>query len=228
VRPTFSWLRKTAVSIRYMIGLVPEAAFTARIYQARQIICGQYANWASEMFPVNMPLSAFILCPEEAVASLDAGLHRLARGARGFALRPFQPAVGSASGHIFLDFDDPQNAKQAMPIRNLHSKVSQLLKEVYGVAVGSQGGDHEFKPRIFLMQQATLSEDAFLSAVVFAKGVVSELMSHPGESPMLWRAGGQLIMMRLESQAADVAPDGWIRGDWARDLRFNLVASHQL
>ena len=49
------------MSTRYGIDLVLDPAFTAKAYQTRQIVCGQYASWAAEMQMLRMPLTPFFL-----------------------------------------------------------------------------------------------------------------------------------------------------------------------
>jgi hypothetical protein len=67
----------------------------------------------------------------------------------------------------------------------------------------------------------------FDGAVEFARRVVQAVLRE--ESGLrTWHGAGQLILMRLESNAADAVADGWDQGHWARDLRWSLLASHRL
>jgi hypothetical protein len=219
------------MSVRYGIGLVPEPAFTARVYQARQIICGQYACWAAEMFPVHLPLAMFFRCPEEAVAPVSAGLERIAGQTRGLVLRPESSPVAAlpgAAGGIALDLVDPVNSWQDRPIRALQQAILQMLAKVEGVAREPQRGEPEFRPQVPLMQEAALPPDAFQGAVEFAKGVVREVLGMGQASPRPWTMGGALLLMRLESIAADAEAGGWEQGRWARDLRWSLTAACSL
>ena len=43
------------MSIRYGVSLLTDPDFTARLYRARQLICGQFACWAAEMHMVHLP-----------------------------------------------------------------------------------------------------------------------------------------------------------------------------
>lgn len=218
------------MSIKYGIGLVPEAAFTARVYQARQIICGQYACWAAEMFPLHLPLSGFFQCPEDAVASVSAGLGRVAQEARRLGRSTLMPQVAAlpgARGAIALDFVDPNPPRRQRPIRDLHQAVMQMLGEVYGVVPNLRDTGESFHPHIPLMQEARLPSEVFEGAVEFAKGVVQECLREESQL-RTWSGGGQLILMRLESNAADSAADGWDQGRWAADLRWSLLASYQI
>ena len=47
------------MSIRYGIDLVLQPSFTAKLYQTRQILCGQYCVWAAEMQMLRMALTVF-------------------------------------------------------------------------------------------------------------------------------------------------------------------------
>lgn len=218
------------MSFRYGIAVVPEAAFTAPVYQARQIICGQYASWAAEMFPVHLPLVDFFQCPEDAVESVAAGLGRVAKVPRGFSLRPYAApvvALPGVVGTICLDYANPNEQRPDRALRPLHQAAIQVLQEVYGVAPNLRGVGENFRPYIPLMQEARLPLPVFEVAVEFARGVVQDVLRE-GSGLRMWHSGGQLILMRLESNAADAVADGWEQGYWAKDLRWNLLASYQL
>ena len=88
---------------------MPEPGFTARVYRARQLICGQYACWAAEMHMLRLPLIEYFQCPEDAVESISAGLKSIAQEVeRKYQVMPLPHHGASTSaerpGDIFLVF----------------------------------------------------------------------------------------------------------------------------
>ena len=216
------------MSVRYAMALIPEPGFTARVYRARQLICGQYACWAAEMHMLRLPLIEYFECPEHAVESISAGLGRIAReGCRKYQGVPLAHQGASTSpecpGDIFLDFTvpDPEDRPQRrlMTLNVLRTDLLELLGQVYGVNTSNVPSSDEYRPHISLMQHANLPPTAFESAVVFAGAVVRDL-----EVPNETRAW-QLVLLRFES---DAAGEDWNQGGWAADLRWNLLASYPI
>ena len=134
------------MSVRYGIALIPEPGFTARVYRARQLICGQYACWAAEMHMLRLPLIEYFQCPEDAVETISAGLGRVAREAQqkylGVPLAHGIPLVhrGASTypgcpGDIFLDFTVPEErGDRTLPALNsFRADVLELLASRLGV-----------------------------------------------------------------------------------------------
>ena len=210
------------MSVRYGISLIPEPRFTARVYRARQLICGQYASWAAEMHMVHLPLLSYFQCPETQVESLDSALATvtadwLAHGGTPLAHSGVD-TDHSAAGDIFLDFAAGQSGEDA--IRPLTEAVVNKLVEsgLSPTMETSPALDLENHPyRIALMQHANLPPAVFASAVAFAQAVVNDL-----EVPANTTAW-QLALIRFES---DAAGEDWSGGRWAADLRWQLVNNH--
>ncbi len=208
------------MSVRYGIALIPEPSFTARVYRARQLICGQYAGWAAEMHMLHLTLAGYFDCSEDAVTSVSGGLERVAQQAgagegvpllhRGIATYP------DVTGHIFLDFARP-GATEGLD--RLHRNVTDLLQQTSGVTADPRFTGENFQPRISLMQYASLSQSVFDSAVEFSRQVIRDL-----EVPEVTRAW-QLVLARFQSEAAG---DDWDQGRWAADLSWESIASYPL
>ena len=241
------------MSIRYGISVIPQPRFTARIYRARQLICGQYASWAAEMHMVHMPLIEYFSCPDDLVQSLENGLEAVARAARdafrdsfrepgpgdGIALahRGVAAAPGD-SGNIFLDFIAEEASRRGesdtvQTINQLRDAVVETLGQVYGAAshpdMERMRIDRRNHPlRIALMLHANLPSPVFASALAFAQSVVADL--EVPEASTAW----QLVLIRFESDAADAAGadwgdwGNWNRGLWAADLRWQVINSYPL
>ena len=217
------------MSVRYGIALIPEPAFTARVYRARQLICGQYACWAAEMHMLRLPLMEYFQCPEDAVESISAGLGRVAREGQQGKYQGLPLVYNGAStsperpGDIFLDFTvpDPEDRRQRrfLTLNALRTDVLELLGQVYGVKTGDVPSADVYRPHISLMQHAELPPSVFQSAVVFASAVLKDL-----EIPNETRSW-QIVLQRFESDAAD---EDWSHGGWAADLRWNLLASYPI
>ena len=214
------------MSVRYGIALIPEPGFTARVYRARQLICGQYACWAAEMHMLRLPLIEYFQCPEAAVESISAGLGRVAREGNDQGVPLAHHGASTAPecpGDIFLDFTvpDPEDRQQRrfLTLNALRTDVMELLRQVYGVNTGDVQSSDEYRPQISLMQHAELPPTVFESAVVFA-GVVIKDLEIPNET-RAW----QLVLLRFES---DAAGEDWNQGGWSADLRWNLLASYPM
>ena len=216
------------MSVRYGIALIPEPGFTARVYRARQLICGQYACWAAEMHMLRLPLVEYFQCPEDAVVSISAGLGSIAReGQQKYQGVPLAHHGASTSperpGNIFLDFTvpDPEDRRQRrfLTLNALRTDVVELLRQVYGVNPSHVPSPDDYHPYISLMQHAELPPTVFESAVVFAGAVVRDL-DIPNEA-RAW----QIVLLRFES---DAVGEDWSQGGWAADLRWNLLASYPI
>ncbi len=208
------------MSVRYGIALIPEPAFTARVYRARQLICGQYASWAAEMHMLHLTLAGYFQCAEDSVSSVSAGLERVAGQTvaaggvplahRGIATYP------DVTGHIFLDFSSPAITEE---LDRLHHDVSGLLRQTRGVATDPRITGEDFRPHISLMQHARLNQSVYDTAVEFYRQVVRDL-----ELQDVTRAW-QLVLVRFQSEAAG---DDWDQGRWAADLSWESLASYPL
>lgn len=219
-------MKANLMSVRYGVGLIPEPSFTARVYRARQLICGQYASWAAEMHMLHLSLTGFFECPDSAVDSLSAGLGNTAEVCRRRALRfPLHHRGVTTSselpGSIHLDFTVPDNPieRHQRELDLLHRDVLELLGQTQGVRLDAGAGDGEFRPRINLMEYASLSPSGFGTAVEFARAVVRDLQVP--NSTRAWH----LVLLRFESAAAG---DDWGRGLWAADLRWLLLDAYSL
>ena len=215
------------MSVRYGISLIPEPRFTARVYRARQLICGQYASWAAEMHMVHLPLLSYFQCPETRVESLDSALATVAADWQAHGGTPLAHGgvdaeynTAGAAGDIFLDFAAGQSGEDAIrPLMDavveklVESGLDPLLKTPRALDFGN------YLYRIALMQHANLPPAVFASAVAFAQAVVNDL-----EVPAATTAW-QLALIRFES---DAAGEDWSGGRWAADLRWQLVNNHLL
>jgi 2'-5' RNA ligase len=214
------------MSIRYSVALIPDPSFTAKVYRARQIICGQYACWAAEMHMLHMTVADFFQCSDGAIETLSTGLAGIAEQSRRRELR--FPLVNrgvdtfpDVVGDIFLDFTVPQNPKEkgVRELNVLHQNVIGLLERGEGVVPDLPFAKEDYRPHIMLMQHARLSPRVFESAVEFARGVVRELQVP--NSARAWR----LVLVRFES---DAAGEDWDSGRWASDLRWQVLDSYPL
>ena len=221
------------MSIRYGIGLALDPVFTARVYRARQLICGQYASWAAEMHMVYLPVAEYIQCSDSVGMSLGEGLSEIADAIREdtpqFPISNRGVASDSATGgHIFLDLAGQDDSTG---LKNLKDAVFRLLQATLGPPLESRVvagfppsfppsfSQAEYRPRLPLMQYAKLPAPLFRDAVEFAREVVADLKV-PGTAKA-WR----LLLLRFESASAG---DDWSGGSWAADLRWGPAASHRL
>ena len=208
------------MSIRYGVLLVPEPAFTARAYRARQLICGQYAAWAAEMHMLHLEVAAYFPCLESTVESLSSGLARIAeesrRNAPQFSLahRGVASSTG-ATGNIFLDFSGLENPES---LQSLYRSVVSLIGDFTGNP-HQLPKEEDYRPNIPLLQYAQLSPGIFADAAEFARAVVEDL-----QIPQTTRAW-KLVLVRFESNTAG---DDWHNGRWAVDLRWELLSSYGL
>lgn len=220
------------MSIRYGISVILQPAFTAQVHRARQTLCNQYGCWAAEMHPVHLPLIDYFLCSEEIVQSVDASLEQAAREAPGITL--YQHSVVAApddAGNISLDFADgvpptSQAGEAVNELRQWRDAVIEILEQVCGLSPylepHRETARENYRPRIALMQYASLPPRVFESAVTFAQAVVADLPVPERANP--W----QLVLIRFESDAAGEDWDDWNRGGWAADLRWQFIDSYPL
>ena len=213
------------MSTRYSVALIPEPAFTARAYRARQLICGQYACWAAEMHMLHLALTDYFACPEDQVATLSAGLERVAdqnrhRPERLSLMHQGVTASADRPGHIYLDFTVPPYTRHGSAQWNilaLRDDIMALLGQIQGLDPGPQASNEDFHPSVYLMQHANLPETVFDSAVEFAREVAHQL--EIPDNTHAWR----LMLVRFQSAAAG---DDWSGGRWAADLSWQIVSAH--
>ena len=215
------------MSVRYGVALIPEPSFTARVYRARQLICGQYGAWAAEMHLIQLPVVEFFECTDPTEEELSSGLARIAEQTRERALRFPLLSRGVATlpvnvGDIHLDFTVSANPRerQQRELNLLHTSVLGLLEQTEGVIPPDAGSSGEnYHPHINLMQHADLPASVFDSAVDFARAVLRDL-----EVPNDTRAW-QMLFIRFES---DAAGNDWGAGRWAADLRWRVLAAYPM
>ncbi|MDA0734099.1 MAG: 2'-5' RNA ligase family protein [Chloroflexi bacterium] len=214
------------MSVRYGIELVPDPAYTARVYRARQLICGQYGAWAAEMHMLHLTLADYFQCTDQALSTLSTGLsgiaaayhHRVARFpllSRGVFTFP------DTTGNLHLDFRVSENPsdRHQREINALHNDVTELLEQTEGVLPDPRFSGENYRPHITLMQFADLTPVVFESARVFARAVLKDL-----QVPHNTRAW-QVVLVRFES---DAAGEDWHDGSWAADLRWQILNSYLL
>ena len=214
------------MSTRLGIELVMEPAFTARAYRARQIICGQYASWASEMHMLRINVISYFQCSDTVVDLLAHGTARLAEESRKRNPRFSINCRGVANGRngngssranrednsVYLDF---QQTNPNHPLTRLHRDAMTLVHELPGAIPPQDSGD--FHPKINLMEHADLPSAVMADAAEFAKGVAIDI-----GVPAVARAW-RLVLLRYHSEAAG---DDWDHGAWAPDLRWEYLSSY--
>ena len=214
------------MSLRYGISLIPDPSFTARVYRARQLICGQFGAWAAEMHMLHLSLADYFQCSDESLPPISAGLAAIAGHSRREALRfPMMnrgiSTFPDAIGHIHLDFtvaDNPLDRRQRQ-LDSVRQQITALLQRTPGVVPNPNQLSPDYRPHIPLMQYAPLPPSVFNSAVEFATAVARDL-----EIPNSTRAG-QLVLVRFES---DAAVGDWNDGSWAADLRWQWLDAYPL
>ena len=211
------------MSVRYSISVIPEPRFTVRAYQARQLICGQYASWAAEMHPVHLPLVDYFALPEDKVAAVSAGLQTAVQDFVRYHRRALLPVweLTAAAGHLYLDFaaKETYQPPAQWPVNLLRQGIIDQLQPIDRLPPLPEIDPDNPHLRLPLMQYANLPEPVFAAAADFAQAVLRELLL-----PRYARLG-QLTLLRFESAAAG---DDWSNGRWAADLRFQVVDSYPL
>ena len=212
------FIAREPMSIRFGVLLIPSPSFTARVYRARQLICGQYGSWAAEMHMLHLTVAGFFQCSEAALAEVEAGLQIAAEESRQreprFSLH--QQGVTGASGNIFLDLSGPQRPEA---LHKLHGDVVDIVRRVSGAVLEMEHVEGGYWPHVTMMQYAKLPSAVMADALEFAQGVVDDLAVP--ESTNAWR----LLLVRFQSQAAE---EDWSEGRWAPDLSWDIVSSYPL
>jgi 2'-5' RNA ligase len=214
------------MSVRYGVVLIPEPSFTARVYRARQLVCGQYGSWAAEMHPLHLTLADYFECAESALDSVSRSLSGIAEEIHNRSLHFPMLSRGVATfpnvaGHIHLDFrvsENPRERRQ-QELNFLHQQVVSLLEDTPGAVPDLRFAREKFHPHITLMQQAQLTTAVFTGAVEFATSVLRDL-----QVPNTTRAW-QMVLLRFESAAAG---EDWNNGRWALDLRWQMLDAYPL
>ena len=214
------------MAVRYGVELIPDPAYTARVYRARQLICGQYGAWAAEMHMLHLSLADFFKCADQALSGFSAGLskiaeesqHRVARfpmSSRGVFTSP------NTAGNLHLDFTVPENPsdQNQQELNALHGDVTRLLVQTDGVIPDLRHSGEKYHPHITLMEHSDLTPTVFESALVFATAVLGDL-DVPNDTKA-W----QMVLVRYESDTND---DDWHDGGWAVDLRWQILNSYLL
>ena len=233
------------MSIRYGISLLTDPDFTARVYRARQLICGQYACWAAEMHMVHLPLSGYFaldagsdndaagagdaadgsnaVAETAAESRMAAELEQLA--ARYRRVSPRFPLfnrglavtrTAPADGNIWLDFS-PEVVNESL--YRLQALVADLLARNPTPPADHGGFGADFPPQIPLLSHANLPDSVFDGALEFARAVTDELKV--SQITRAWR----ITLIRF---ASDAAGADWSGGRWAADLSWRAVASYGL
>ena len=200
------------MSIRYGIDLVLQPSFTAKVYQTRQIVCGQYSSWAAEMQMLRMALASYFPCPDERLPILAAQVESIAgetADEKPYMLRRTGIVADTAMNGVVMQFDAPP------PLFELQRKAMEAAQ---GHSAGL-GISAPFRPGIALLEYGTFPEAILPDAAQFAEGVASGLDMM--EMALPWR----LLLTRYSSEAAG---DDWSDGRWAADLSWQQLHSHAL
>ena len=214
------------LSIRYGISLIPEPAFTQRVYRARQLICGQYACWAAEMHMLQLPLIQYFECPENVIPELIQRLELISR--KTVKEKRIVTLISEGisysfdrTGDIYLNFSSftKDSPGQSPELHELYFDIQKSLENLPEIALDKVHTSTDFAPHIHLMQHADLPLTVFQSAVVFASSVIDEL-SVPDHTK-----GWQLVLLKYISNSTG---EDWSQGLWANDLSWNLMASYSI
>jgi 2'-5' RNA ligase len=214
------------MSVRYSIELIPDPSYTARVYRARQLICGQYGAWAAEMHMLHLSLADFFRCTDGALAGLSTGLSAIAGECRRRVMRFPLLSRGvftfpNTTGNLHLDFRVSENPsdRHQRELNALHEHVTRLLEQTEGAVPDLRYSRENYRPHITLMQFADLSPEVFASAGVFARAVLRDL--NVPHDTRAW----QMVLVRFES---DAAGEDWHDGGWKTDLRWRVLHSYLL
>ena len=200
------------MSIRYGIDLVLQPSFTAKVYQTRQIVCGQYSSWAAEMQMLRMALTPYFPCPDDRLPILTAQVESIASETadkKPYMLRRSGIVTDTATNGVFMEFEAPA------PLFELQCKA---LEAAQSHSAGLHSS-HPFRPAIALLEYGNFPEAILKDAALFAEGVASGL--DMTEMALPWR----LLLTRYSS---DAAGDDWSNGRWAADLSWQQLYSHSL
>ena len=200
------------MSIRYGIDLVLQPSFTAKVYQTRQIVCGQYSSWAAEMQMLRMPLTPYFPCTDDRLSTLASQIEAIAgetASAEPCLLNRTGIVADPDMNGVAIEFDAPP------PLFDLQGKAQDAAQSHSGGLYPEQ----PFRARIALLEYGVFPEAILPDAVEFAKGIAEGLeMAHVAHP---WR----LLLTRY---ASDAAGDDWSNGRWAADLSWQQLHSHRL
>ena len=200
------------MSIRYGIDLVLDPPFTAKVYKARQIICGQYSAWAAEMQMLRMRLTPFFGCPDNRFAVMASQVARIAQETSSretcVLTRAGVEADSSING-VVMRFNAPSSLFE----------LQQNLQEAARSHSPLEDREEVFQPGIILLEYGSFPQAILADAVEFATGVATGLEVPATATP--WR----LLLTRYSSEAAG---DEWSSGRWAADLSWQQLHSHSL
>ena len=200
------------MSIRYGIDLVLQPSFTAKVYQTRQIVCGQYSSWAAEMQMLRMALTPYFPCPDDRLSILASQVESIAgetSGQETYMLRRTGITAVSGTSSVVMEFEAP-------------TQLFELQRKAMESAQSHSAGPysaHPFRPGIALLEYGSFPEAILPDAAEFAEGVASGLDVPRTATP--WR----LLLTRYSSEAAE---DDWSNGRWAADLSWQQLYSHSL
>ncbi len=200
------------MSIRYGIDLVLQPSFTAKIYQTRQIVCGQYSSWAAEMQMLRMPLTPYFPCPDGRLSILVSQVEEIARDTvsqEPFLLSRAGIMADVEMNGVVMAFDVSQ------PLLELRRRVMEAARS-HDESLNLRP---LFNPRIALLEYGSFPPAILPDAVEFAQGVATGL--EVAETAPPWR----LLLTRYSS---DAAGDDWSNGRWAADLSWQQLHSHPL
>ena len=200
------------MSVRYGIDLVLQPSFTAKLYQTRQIVCGQYSSWAAEMQMLRMALTPYFPCPDNRLSILASQVESIASETadkKPYMLRRAGITAIPDTGSVVIEFDAPE------PLFELQRKAMEAAQSHSSGLYPSE----PFRPAIALLEYGTFPEAILPDAAQFAEGVASGV--DMTETALPWR----LLLTRYSSEAAG---DDWSNGRWAADLSWQLLSSHPL
>ena len=200
------------MSVRYGIDMVLQPSFTAKVYQTRQIVCGQYSSWAAEMQMLRMPLTPYFPCPDDRLSLLTSEVVEIARDTRSqepFLLSRAGIVADVEMNGMVMEFDAPQ------PLFDLRRKVMEAARS-HDESLNLRP---PFNPCVALLEYGSFPQAILPDAIEFANGVASGL--EVAETALPWR----LLLTRYSSEAAG---DDWSNGRWAADLSWQQLASHRL
>ena len=200
------------MSIRYGIDLVLEPSFTAKVYQARQIVCGQYASWAAEMQPLRMALTPYFPCPEERLNILAGQVEEIAQDTReqgSYMLRRTAISAEPVTTSVVLEFEAPST------LFELHHNAMEAAQS----HSAGMRASNPFRPGIALLEYGAFPQEMLADAAQFAEGVASGL--DMTEMALPWR-------LQLTRYSSEAAGEDWSQGRWASDLSWQHLSSHSL
>ena len=200
------------MSVRYGIDLVLQPSYTAKLYQTRQIICGQYSSWAAEMQMLRMALTPFFPCADDRLAILASQIEVIARETsteKPYMLSRTSIVAENSMNGVVIEFRAPP------PLFELQRKA---LEAAQGNSPGLYATE-AFRPRIALLEYGTFPAAILPDAADFAAGVASGL--DMTEMALPWR----LLLTRYNSPTAG---DDWSGGRWAADLSWQQLYSYPL